>query len=146
MERTKTTSDPRLKRELATRAFKLARAAEALGGEAEVKSPWYLSHGDARGDSIMQVFETKEAAIDAPEISAGTYDPLLLSNISHLQIWTRRRVLPWPRMPQALDPGRSASILGAQCSCSLVESRDRACVSEPPPRWKRTGLYPLPTS
>ena len=65
MERAKTTSDPRLKRELATRAFKLARAAEALGGEEEVKSPWYLSHGDARGDSITQVFETKEAAIDA---------------------------------------------------------------------------------
>jgi hypothetical protein len=65
MERAKTTSDPRLKRELATRAFKLARAAEALGGEAEVKAPWYLSHGDARGDSIMQVFETKEAATDA---------------------------------------------------------------------------------
>ena len=65
MERAKTTSDPRLKREWATRAFKLARAAEALGGEAEVKSPWYLSYGDARGDSIMQVFETKEAAIDA---------------------------------------------------------------------------------
>ena len=81
----------------------------------------------------------------APEVSAGTYDPLLLSNISHLQISTRRRVLPWPRMPQALDPGRSASILGVQCSCSLVESRDRACVSEPPTRWKRTGLYPLPT-
>jgi hypothetical protein len=39
MERTKTTSDPWLKRELATRAFTLARAAEALGGEAEVKSP-----------------------------------------------------------------------------------------------------------
>jgi len=65
MERAKTTSDPRLKRELATRAFKLARAAEALGGEEEVKSPWYLCHGDTRGDSIMQVFETKEAAIDA---------------------------------------------------------------------------------
>ena len=65
METAKTTSDPRLKRELATRAFKLARAAQALGGEEEVKSPWYLSHGDARGDSIMQVFENKEAAIDA---------------------------------------------------------------------------------
>jgi hypothetical protein len=65
MESAKTTSDPRLKRELAVRAFKLARAVEALGEEAEVKSPWYLSHGDARGDSIMQVFETKEAAIDA---------------------------------------------------------------------------------
>jgi len=65
MERTKTTSHPRLKRALATRAFKLARAALALGGQAEVQSPWYLSHGDARGDSIMQVFETKEAAIDA---------------------------------------------------------------------------------
>ena len=65
MERAKTTSDPRLKRELATRAFKLARAAEALGGEEEVKSPWYLSRGNARGDSITQVFETKEAAIDA---------------------------------------------------------------------------------
>ena len=65
MERAKTISDPRLKREWATRAFKLARAAEALGGEAEVKLPWYLSYGDARGDSIMQVFETKEAAIDA---------------------------------------------------------------------------------
>ena len=64
MEAAKTTSDPRLKRELATRAFKLAGAA-ALGGEEEVKSPWYLSHGDARGDSIMQVFENKEAAIDA---------------------------------------------------------------------------------
>jgi hypothetical protein len=37
MERAKTTSDPRLKRELATRAFKLARATEALGGEEEVK-------------------------------------------------------------------------------------------------------------
>ena len=65
MERAKTTADPRLKRELATRAFKLARAAEALGGEEEVKSAWYLCHGDTRGDSIMQVFETKEAAIDA---------------------------------------------------------------------------------
>jgi len=65
MEAAKTTSDPRLKRELATRAFKLAQAAKALGGEEEVKSPWYLSHGDARGDSIMQVFENKEAAIDA---------------------------------------------------------------------------------
>jgi len=48
----KTTSDPRLKRELATCAFKLVRAAEALSGEEEVKSPWYLSHGDARGDSM----------------------------------------------------------------------------------------------
>ena len=48
-----------------TPALKLARAAEALGGEEEAKSPWYLSHGDARGDSITQVFETKEAAIDA---------------------------------------------------------------------------------
>jgi len=65
MESAKTTCDPRLKRELATRAFGLARAAQALGGAAEVKSPWYLCHGDARGDSIMQVFETKEAAIDA---------------------------------------------------------------------------------
>jgi hypothetical protein len=65
MERAKATSDPRLKRELATRAFKLAQAAEALGGEAEFKSPWHLSHGDARGDSITQVFETKDAAIDA---------------------------------------------------------------------------------
>ena len=65
MESAKTTSDPRLKRELATRAFKLAQAAKALGGEEEVKSPWYLSYGDARGDSIMQVFENKEAAIDA---------------------------------------------------------------------------------
>ena len=65
MERAKTTSDPRLKRELPTPAFKLARAAEALGGEEEVKSPWYLSRGNARGDSITQVFETKEAAIDA---------------------------------------------------------------------------------
>src|SRR5216683_5352651 len=35
-----------------------------------------------------------------------------------------------------LEPGGSASILGAQCSCSWVESRDRACVSEPPTRWK----------
>ena len=35
-----------------------------------------------------------------------------------------------------LDLGRSASILGEQCSCSWVESRDRACVSEPPTRWK----------
>ena len=61
----KTTSDPRLKRELATCAFKLVRAAEALSGEEEVKSPWYLSRGNARGDSITQVFETKEAAIDA---------------------------------------------------------------------------------
>ena len=65
MEWAKATSDPRLKRELATRAFKLGRAAGALGGEEEVKSPWYLSHGDARGDSITQVFETKEAAINA---------------------------------------------------------------------------------
>ena len=65
MERAKTTSDPRLKHELPMPAFKLARAAEALGGEEEVKSPWYLCHGDTRGDSIMQVFETKEAAIDA---------------------------------------------------------------------------------
>jgi hypothetical protein len=65
IERAKTTSDPRLKRELAMRAFRLARAAETLGGEGEVKSSWYLSHGDARGDSIMQVFETKEAAINA---------------------------------------------------------------------------------
>jgi len=67
MEAAKTTSDPRLKRELATRAFKLAGAAAlgGEGGEGEVKSPWYLSHGDARGDSIMQVFENKEAAIDA---------------------------------------------------------------------------------
>ena len=65
MERAKTTSDPRLKHELPTPAFKLARAAEALGGEEEVESPWHLSYGDARGDSIMQVFETKEAAIDA---------------------------------------------------------------------------------
>jgi hypothetical protein len=65
MERAKTTSDPRLKRELPTPAFKLARAAEALGGEEEVRSPWYLSHGDVRGDSITQVFETKGAAIDA---------------------------------------------------------------------------------
>ena len=75
MERAKATSDPRLKRELAARAFRLARAAEALGGEAEVESPWYLSHGDARGDSIMQVFETKEAAIDAAcaLVGKGTY-------------------------------------------------------------------------
>ena len=50
------------------------------------------------------------------------------------------------RMPQALDFGGSTSISGMQCSCSSVESRDRACVSEPPTRWKRTGLYPLPTS
>src|SRR5262249_43969256 len=64
MERAKTTADPRLKK-LATRAFALARAAQALGEEEEVKSPWYLCHGDARGDSIMQVFETKEAGIDA---------------------------------------------------------------------------------
>src|ERR1700730_7637890 len=35
-----------------------------------------------------------------------------------------------------LDPARSVSILGVQCSCSWVESRDRACVSEPPTRWK----------
>ena len=60
----KTPADPRLKRELATRDFKLAWA-DAFGGEEEVKSPWYLSHGDARGDSITQVFETKEAAINA---------------------------------------------------------------------------------
>ena len=46
------------------------------------------------------------------------------------------RVLARPRMPQALDPGRSASISGVQCSCSWVESRDRVCVSEPPTRWK----------
>src|SRR5215475_15447247 len=45
-------------------------------------------------------------------------------------------------MPQVLDSGRSASISGVQCSCSSVELRDRACVSEPPTRWKRTGLYP----
>ena len=36
MERAKTTSDPRLKRELATRAFNFGRAAGALGGEEEV--------------------------------------------------------------------------------------------------------------
>ena len=30
-----------------------------------------------------------------------------------------------PIMPLALDPVRSASILGVQCSCSLVELRDR---------------------
>ena len=43
MERAKATSDPRLKRELATRAFKLARAAEAFGGEEQitmVSFPW----------------------------------------------------------------------------------------------------------
>src|SRR6516165_1767413 len=45
-------------------------------------------------------------------------------------------------MSQALDPAGSASILAVQCSCSWVESRDRACVSEPPTRWKRTDLYP----
>ena len=73
MERAKTTSDPKLKWELATRAFKLARAAEALGGEEEVESPWHLSYGDARGDSIMQVFETKEAAIDAALVGKGAY-------------------------------------------------------------------------
>ena len=75
MERAKTASDPRSKRELATRAFGLARGAEALDGKAEVKSPWYLCHGDARGDSIMQVFETKEAAIDAAcaLVGKGTY-------------------------------------------------------------------------
>src|SRR5262249_41856726 len=39
-------------------------------------------------------------------------------------------------MPQALDPGRSASILDLQCSYSWVESRDRACVSEPRTRWE----------
>src|SRR6516165_10851355 len=49
-------------------------------------------------------------------------------------------------MSRALDCARSVSILAAQCSCSWVESRDRACVSEPPTRWERTGLYPLPTS
>ena len=48
----------------------------------------------------------------------------------------RQRVLPRPRMPQALDLGRSASILDVQCSCFSVESRDRACESEPPMRWK----------
>jgi hypothetical protein len=52
MKREKTTSDPRWKRELATRDFKLAWA-DAFGGEEEVKSPWYLSHGDARGNSTM---------------------------------------------------------------------------------------------
>ena len=66
MERAKTTSDPRLKRELATRAFNFGRAA---GGPRRrgrgIKSPWDLSHGDVRGDSITQVFETKEAAINA---------------------------------------------------------------------------------
>ena len=55
----------KVSRRFQTCAFRLARAAEALGEEAEVKSPWYLCHGDARGDCIMQVFETKEAAIDA---------------------------------------------------------------------------------
>ena len=75
METAKTTSDPRLKWEPVTRAFKLPRAAEDSGGEEEVKSPWYLSHGDARGDSIMQVFENKEAAIDAAcaVIGKGAY-------------------------------------------------------------------------
>src|SRR5262249_17555159 len=34
-----------------------------------------------------------------------------------------------PIMPLALDPVRSASILGVQCSCSSVEPRDRACVT-----------------
>src|SRR6516164_5116985 len=45
-------------------------------------------------------------------------------------------------MSRALDCARSVSILAVQCSCSWVESRDRACVSEPPTRWERTGLYP----
>src|SRR5439155_4606075 len=86
MEAAKTTSDPRLKRELATRAFKLAQAAKALGGEEEVKSPWYLSHGDARGDSIMQVFENKEAAIDAACASLKTDRKSTRLNSSHVAI------------------------------------------------------------
>ena len=77
-----------MKRELATRAFKLARAAEALGGEAEVKSPWYLSHGDARDDSIMQVFETKEAAICAL-VGKGAYVVSLLFLATGLTILIR---------------------------------------------------------
>ena len=68
IERAKTTSDPPLKRELAARAFRLARAAEALSGEAEVKSPWYHSHGDARGNSIMQAFEMKETRSMPPAL------------------------------------------------------------------------------
>ena len=70
----KTPADPRLKRELATRAFKLARATDAFGREEEVKSPWYHSHGDARGNSIMQAFETKETAIDATEQNSPYFD------------------------------------------------------------------------
>ena len=64
----KTPADPRLKRELATRAFKLARATDAFGREEEVKSPWYHSHGDARGNSIMQAFEMKETRSMPPAL------------------------------------------------------------------------------
>ena len=71
---------------------------------------------------------------------AGSYSPLLL--LKSLPDPDAAR----PRMPQALDFGPSTSISVEQCSCSSVELRDRACVSEPPTRWKRTGLYPLPTS
>ena len=33
------------------------------------------------------------------------------------------------------------SILAAQCSCPSVESRDRACESEPPTRWKLVRVF-----
>jgi hypothetical protein len=51
-----------------------------------------------------------------------------------------------PGCRRHLIPPGSVSISAVQCSCSWVESRDRACVSEPPTWWKRTDLYPLPTS
>src|SRR5262249_27194575 len=71
MERAKTTPDPRLKRELDARLQACRGGRGPRYGEEEAKSPWYLSHGDARGDSIMQVFETKEAAIDAACVLVG---------------------------------------------------------------------------
>jgi hypothetical protein len=54
----------------------------------------------------------------------------------------RRRVPALPRMPGTCTR-RCASILGVQCSCFLVESRDLACVSEPPTRWKAGPVFIL---
>jgi hypothetical protein len=47
------------------RAFKLARAAEVLGGEEEVESPCIFPMAPLVAIAIMQVFENKEAAIEA---------------------------------------------------------------------------------
>src|SRR5215472_6469232 len=119
---------------------------------------YIIFHGVSRGYetvSISRVYKpaASSAAIGlhSKPIATTSIDEQLCLHGSGCHARRRRLSacrprLSRPRMSQALDPARSASILAVQCSCSWVESRDRACVSEPPTRWKRSGLYPLPKS